>query len=328
MKIFGLQKEEIDLIKKKIEKIFPVDTDLKVFLFGSRARGTHKRYSDLDLAFKSKDKDLDSKLYQLKEELEESSIPLKIDLVNWDNIIQDYLPQIKKQKIPFWDKSEVKVKSAWRICPLGQHWVSPHLKSGNIDPTDGHCRDNPSKKDLIKIDEIKLLPSLDVFKKTQVQAALKKLKFNGKEDKYDLWINGWCAYWNDILKPSTKLHPNYVKALIATESSFEENPERSKVHTAIGLMQIMPKTIGLANNPKELKDHLIELKKEDVFDPNVNICLGVRWLFRKYEILSKKNPQTTWEHALEEYKGIRKQKGPESDKIRSKIAEYLDQLGK
>jgi hypothetical protein len=149
--------------------------------------------------------------------------------------------------------------------------------------------------------------------------------FKGLDRKYDDLINGWCAYWNDTLNPIEPLHPNFVKALIATESSFQENPKRTSKRPAIGLMQIMPKTIHLlSSQSKELKDHFLELTEKDVLDPNVNICAGIRWLYRKYELSKMKNK--TWLAVLENYKGISAQKGNQSDDIRNKTLLYYNKL--
>ena len=38
---------------------------------------------------------------------------------------------------------------------MGYHWVKEHLKDGNSDTTNPHCRKNPSRKDILKADEIK-----------------------------------------------------------------------------------------------------------------------------------------------------------------------------
>jgi len=50
-------------------------------------------------------------------------------------------------------------------------------------------------------------------------------------------------------------------------------------------MQITDYTLKLIQeNQKELRNHAFNLKRDDLFDSNVNICVGVRWLFRKREI--------------------------------------------
>jgi len=57
----------------------------KILLFGSRAKGNYKNGSDIDLAIK--DSKLGSKtIGQIKSEFEESSIPYKVDLVDYNTI--------------------------------------------------------------------------------------------------------------------------------------------------------------------------------------------------------------------------------------------------
>lgn len=322
MTAFGLSKDQIDVIKNSIQDVFGTKTDLKVYLFGSRATGKNKKNSDIDLAFKSKDKDLNKKISTTKMKLEESSLPFKCDLVNWDEIVHEYLPAIKKQKKVFWTKEDVLIFSPWRICPLGYHWVKEHLKEGNSDLTNPHCRRNPSKKDILVKDEIQKISELDIFRNPPVKASTNDMGYKGKEKKFDYLINGWCAYWNDILKPEVKLHPNHLKALIATESEFIINPKRTEKHTAIGISQLMPVTIKyLSSRSHELKNNYLEITKEDAFDPNVNICAATRWLYRKYEIVNfRKKNKLSWLEVLEGYKGIKAQKGHDSDRIRSRIS--------
>jgi hypothetical protein len=45
------------------------------------------------------------------------------------------------------------------------------------------------------------------------------------------------------------------------------------------------------------------IRAQDLFDPSVNICCGVRWLFRKQIIASARlGRKATWEEAVIEYK--------------------------
>lgn len=325
MSRFGLTHDQILLFKKNLQEVFGAQTDVKVYLFGSRATGKNRRNSDIDLAFKSKDINLDKKITIFKERIQDSIIPYKLDAVNWDHIVKEYLPVIKKQRIPFWDASEI--ITPWRRCPLGFHWVKEHMKEGNQDKTDSHCRKNPNRFDLLKAEEIEQISQNELFTNPRLKASIENMGFGGREHKYDHLINGWCAYWNDIIKPKDPLHPDFIKILIATESSFEINPPRTEKHTAIGITQIMPRTIGLlSSRSSELKNHFLELTKEEVFDPNINICASIRWLFRKYELAKRKKGNLSWLDALEEYKGILKDKDPKSNRIRLNLLEYLKQL--
>jgi hypothetical protein len=74
------------------------------------------------------------------------------------------------------------------------------------------------------------------------------------------------------------------------------------------------------------KDHFIEMDKEDAKDPSVAIAASIRWLFRKHRLAKGKNKNATWMDALEEYKGISKQKGPISDSIRNKLQQFYKDL--
>ena len=44
-----------------------------------------------------------------------------------------------------------------------------------------------------------------------------------EENDYDQLITGWVKYWNEVLKTKIPLDPNFVKALMASESSFNSN---------------------------------------------------------------------------------------------------------
>lgn len=105
------------------------------------------------------------------------------------------------------------------------------------------------------------------------------------------------------------IDPNLVKALIASESSFEENPPRGP-KTAHGLMQITDLTFPiLSDTHGELKNYLVRVSSKELLDPSVNICIGVRWLFRKKETASNRlGHEATWFEAVEDYKSVLKKR--------------------
>ncbi len=98
MNVYGLKKEQLDFINSSIDSIIGEDSSLRVYLFGSRATGKHRQNSDIDIAIKSKQVNIDKKISELKDIFKESDIPYKVDLVNWDLILEDYKAGINKDK--------------------------------------------------------------------------------------------------------------------------------------------------------------------------------------------------------------------------------------
>lgn len=252
-------------------------------------------------------------------------------LVRWSEIIGKVIPQSKVYKIPFFDSKNIEIKNPWRTCPIGQHWVTrhpKHLQTGKTTDHDGHCRKNPSGKDLLKSDEIDLIINHELFKNPKVKVTSNNLGFGNNGNKYDDLISGWTAYWNDIFKLKNPLHPNYVKALMATESSFIPRSKAKNdkgIGLARGLIQITEQTQKwLKGDDNELKNYFVILDDDDIWDPNKNISASIRWLFRKRETAKavlKREP--TWEEVLLDYKGVVKSKTDYAVDERRKIKKML-----
>jgi hypothetical protein len=239
----------------------------------------------------------------------------------------------KKQKTPVSDTTV----HPWRVCPYGQHQVVEHPRhnppskthpEGSISPVRWHCAHNPSGKDQLYPDEIQEIAAQH-FSGLKNKPCPISLGFpNGSN--YDDLIAGWVQYWNEVLKPDQLLDPNLVKALIASESNFypETLNDKKDSNSARGLMQITNDTRKLLDNETELKDHYVTVTKKDLNDPGVNICAGVRWLFRKREIASviRLKRQATWIEAAEEYKGDLEGLLKENKKSKKDVAPFLQYL--
>lgn len=311
MRTYGLKIEELEEIKSLIQKYFSKIDDCKVYLFGSRANGLHKPFSDIDLAIKSNSKKLSSQISLFLEGWEQSKIPYKVDISDWKELFKPYLPQINKEKILLWSTNQEKLPM--RVCPYGESWVRRHdrmSKNGKLEDVDGHCRKNRGGKDVLYSDEIRFISSTKAF----LFSNTKICPYRGNEhilmpNQYDQLIVGWCNYWNQIFNPKILIDPNFVKALIFSESRFDSksfNKNSKKIGLARGLVQITESTLKILKDRKgEIKDHYIDLKKEDLFDPSLNICAAIRWLFRKNEILEKRLKRTPeWVEVIVEYKGL------------------------
>ncbi len=269
----------------------------------------------------------------LRKELDDPTF----ELLNWIDTVDGMIPKKNIYKIPFFSTEKIKELNPWRICPIGEHWVRRHdRQKKHLEDVDGHCRKNKSKKDQLKGDEIDLISNHDLFKNPKLKATPNDLEFNRNGingNQFDDLINGWVAYWNDIFKIDPPLHPNFVKALMATESSFDAKsiaPNKlKKIGFARGLMQITERTQRqLSGDEKELKDHLVILENEEVWEPNKNICAGVRWLFRKREILkSQMKKEPTWKEVLMGYKGRIDSKTNKTKDVQKKLNKFLEKLG-
>jgi soluble lytic murein transglycosylase-like protein len=125
-----------------------------------------------------------------------------------------------------------------------------------------------------------------------------------------------------------------VKALIASESSFDPSSVPKGVpirKQARGLIQIMPETRKVLQNiDGELKNYLVNINPNDLFDPSAAIAAGIRWLVRKQQLASRKlKREASWKEAVLEYKGILMQdpKRGKNPVIRKRLADLYQDLG-
>jgi len=72
--------------------------DAKVWVFGSRATGRARRYSDLDLAIDAGRPVTLDELAQLAEAFRESDLPYKVDIVDWQSIDDRFRQIIKVER--------------------------------------------------------------------------------------------------------------------------------------------------------------------------------------------------------------------------------------
>lgn len=216
----------------------------------------------------------------------------------------------------------------WRLCPAGEHWVRIHSRKtpkGKTEVT-GHCRTNPSNKDQIYSLELTEIAK-KYFENVDALPASDNLGFRQGND-FDRLIAGWTEYWNEVLKPQDPLDPNLVKALIATESSFNSKAVAlaSNKNWARGLTQITDQTLKILSDEKgEVKNHLINIDQKDAYDSNLNIAAGIRWLFHKKHLLEHRTGlKTSWENAVMEYKSYTKDIAAKKPQALKKQAEFVE----
>ena len=98
MKFPGVHGKDLKLLKQILNKFFK-KSNVTYFVFGSRTTNQYRENSDLDLLICAK-KDIPGHiLLQLKDELEESDLPFRVDLLEANTLPDSILKSIKQQKL-------------------------------------------------------------------------------------------------------------------------------------------------------------------------------------------------------------------------------------
>ena len=150
------------------------------------------------------------------------------------------------------------------------------------------------------------------------------------ENKYNALIGLWTQFWNEVYPTTPPLDPNWVKALMATESGFDPKSinKSLKPNIARGLLQINKQTYKILTDSKgELKDVLFRMDQKDLFVPDINIASGVRWLFHKKRLLKAKiGRDPSWEESIWEYKGIYEKSDESAQEIKNSLREKYEKI--
>ena len=81
---------------KKTVKESLGDEKVRIFLFGSRARQDNYIFSDVDIGILTEGKMDKRKISLLREKLENSNIPYKVDLIDLQEVSDDFREEILK----------------------------------------------------------------------------------------------------------------------------------------------------------------------------------------------------------------------------------------
>ena len=97
---FGMNNQQYEILNKLV--IGPLKKQgAQVFIFGSRTGDQHHPYSDVDLLFKLAPSTLlpSGFIAKIKEDIEESKFPFKVDLVDDQALANSYRPSVYSQMI-------------------------------------------------------------------------------------------------------------------------------------------------------------------------------------------------------------------------------------
>ena len=95
--MFGLEDRHLNFIKETLKKYIS-NPDAKFYIFGSRARGEYREYSDVDIAIDSLDLTSEIKS-KLEIEFENSTFPYEVDIVDLNNIKESFKNLIKEDLV-------------------------------------------------------------------------------------------------------------------------------------------------------------------------------------------------------------------------------------
>lgn len=95
--MFGLEDRHVDFVKEMLKKHIP-NADAKFYIFGSRAKGTNRPYSDVDIAIDCLGMTLEQKL-KLASDFENSTFPYEVDIVDLNTIKENFRNIIKDDLI-------------------------------------------------------------------------------------------------------------------------------------------------------------------------------------------------------------------------------------
>ena len=91
-----IYRKSLEQIKSVILDAFR-DDDIRIILFGSRARGDYNRRSDIDIGILPRKKYNYKKLIFLKEKLENINIPYKVDIVDISKVSEIFRKKALKE---------------------------------------------------------------------------------------------------------------------------------------------------------------------------------------------------------------------------------------
>lgn len=90
--MIDLEEKYIDFIRKTIHQYLQ---EGKIYLFGSRTKGSSRKYSDIDIALDCPNLN-ENILLKIKNDFENSTLPYEVDVLDLNNISETFKQHIKQ----------------------------------------------------------------------------------------------------------------------------------------------------------------------------------------------------------------------------------------
>ena len=88
-----IEPEQLEIVKEILKKYVP---EAEIRVFGSRYKHTNHAYSDIDIAIKQDEPIPIQLMIKLIEELEESNLKYRVDIVDWNQISEAFKKVIEE----------------------------------------------------------------------------------------------------------------------------------------------------------------------------------------------------------------------------------------
>lgn len=96
---FGLETRHWKILERLV--LQPIkENKARTYVFGSRARGDHKPFSDLDILVETQHPLPLSFLNTIKAAIEDSDFPIKVDIVDLAEMPKSYLQAVLRERVP------------------------------------------------------------------------------------------------------------------------------------------------------------------------------------------------------------------------------------
>ncbi|HHT9111254.1 MAG TPA: nucleotidyltransferase family protein [Candidatus Brocadiaceae bacterium] len=93
-----IEKEYLSQLKEIVITLLK-DEDVKIVLFGSRARGDNHRFSDVDIGIIPLGKLRAERITLLKEKVEDLNVPYKVEIVNLLEVSESFRTEALKDAV-------------------------------------------------------------------------------------------------------------------------------------------------------------------------------------------------------------------------------------
>lgn len=94
--LIDIGSQELQIVHNILERHVP---DSTVWVFGSRATGRAKKFSDLDLCIKAPQRMSLELVSAMAEDFAESDLPWKVDIVDWWSISEAFRQIIERDQV-------------------------------------------------------------------------------------------------------------------------------------------------------------------------------------------------------------------------------------